>query len=298
MKQTMLALFLATVPVWGWANEGETTGLETNEKVASIPVVKSNQVATEGQGGEISTAAAKPDEGKVFGLLDIRPSISTKTGVLGSENTIEGGYQFNPNLRLTYTQWWNTTKNLSEGVYTHDGFFRLRVNNIYKSDTLSVNYQARLFLPTYSARREAGYLTGVYNQLLVSIPLSPTYTFSVATAPTFQHFSKNSHNGKVNSLFQNTAVANLDIQISKRLMLSVPIYLISTKARTVAGLAGSGEWSHLLVLWPEAAYSINDTHTVGLSLYTDNLMTPTLSKFTLDSGLSNSVLQAFWTVRI
>lgn len=302
MRKNLLLLVIALTSTWSFAEEAtESSATVEAPQVASVPRPKSTAAATgeipENTAGQ-NVAAVPTAEGKIYGLLDLRPSVSTKSGVLGSENTAEVGYQFNPNARLTFTQWWNTSKNLSEGLYTHDGFLRMRVYNIIKEGNFALNYQGRLFLPTYAARREAGFVAGLYTGLVATYKLSPTLTLSAASAPQFNHYTRAAHNGKISTGFQNTAMLNLDVQFTPKLYLSFPLYLISSRANTAAGVAGSGAWSHLLVIWPEIGYSLNSNHTIGLSYYSDALMNSKLSQFTLENGLSNGVLQAFWTITI
>ncbi len=292
----MVTVLMLFVGLSGLARAEELTESITGKKVAAVSRLKSSAGAS--IGNETIAVAPSAPQSKFFGVLDLRPSVSTKSGVLGSENTIEAGYQFDSTWRLSYAQWWNTAKNLSDGLYTHDGFFRLRGSNLYDNGVVTVSYQGRLFLPTFASRREAGFVTSVFNQLKMAVQLSPDLTLSFSTAPTYLHFSRTSFNGKANTVFQNIGMANLDIKLSNRLTLSLPLYLISSRTHSVSGLAGSGEWSHLLVVWPELAYSLNANHSVGLSYYSDNLMSPTLDRFNIAQGLNNGVLQAFWTVSL
>ena len=303
MKKQFGFLILVLVSTLSFAEEAnESTTTAEAPKVASVPRPKSTVAATAGvpqnTGGESVAALPPNSDSKIYGLLDLRPSVSTKSGVMGSENTAEAGYQFNSNARLTFTQWWNTSKNLSEGLYTHDGFFRLRLNNIVNEGNFSLNYQARLFLPTFASRRDAGFVAGFYNGLTASYKLSSVYTLSLATAPQFNYYTRAAHAGKATPGFQNVAMANLNVQFTSRLYLSFPLYMISTRMNNAPGAANSDSWSHLLVVWPELGYSLNSNHTIGLSYYSDGLMNSTLSKFTLNSGISNGVLQAFWTITI
>ncbi len=280
----------------------EVATAETDPKLkqtlAALPVTSASGVATAATPNQITAQSTATFNPKTFGLLDLRPSVATNNGQLRSENTVEAGYQFTSDTRLTYTQWWNTTKNFSEGLYAHDGFLRLRVNNIYKSGNFAVNYQARLVLPTFGARREAGYVVGIYNQLSASVDLNSTLNLTVTMAPQFNHFSRASHNGKINSALVNLGIVNLDVKLSEPLLFSFPVFFISTKSRTAAGVAGSSDWSHLVVVWPELAYTLSSHHTVGLSYYSDSLVNSSFTQLTLANAFSKGVLQAFWTMRL
>ena len=304
MKKLALVFSLMVVSLPLIAEELVKAGEEEEAIILAEPVAKNTRVAALGSSntaetapGQIEAPAPKPSEAKIFGLLDLRPSYDRGTGALRSENTIEGGYQFNKNHRLTYTQWWNTTKDLYQGVYAHDGFFRFRANNLWSSGPLSLNYQGRLFLPTFATRREAGFVGSLFNQMQLALTLSPAWSVSLSTAPTLPYYSRASHNGKANLAFENMAVASVDWTPFTPFTLSLPFYLISRKTRAAA-VPGSTDWSHLLVFWPEATYTIDANHAVGLSFYTDNLVTPTMDQFTIDKGIANGVIQAFWTVRI
>lgn len=302
IKTMVWLLLVLSVGTSAFADESVTDDsillppLEEPAKRVASKTLPSSTVSAVADGASQTTVSPSPS--KIFGFLDLRPSYAPSSGSVRSENTVEAGYEFNPEYRLTYVQWWNTTANFYEGIYAHDGFFRFRANRVAGGSKLALNYQARLFLPTFVARQQAGFVGSVFNQLQLAWTVSPEVSVSVSTAPNIPFFTRAANAGRANLAFENLAVASFDWTVFPDLMVSLPFFFISRKARTVEGARGSSDWSHLLIFWPEVSYNLTKNVTVGLSYYTDNLVSSSIDALTLDNAFANGVFQAFWSLRI
>ena len=57
---------------------------------------------------DVLETEAKPAKSRVLGRVDLRPSWTTKSGEVHSENMVEAGYLFTPDISAAYQQNFNT----------------------------------------------------------------------------------------------------------------------------------------------------------------------------------------------
>jgi hypothetical protein len=132
---TLLMALLFSVPMAGLAEDtAATTGTQTLS-------------TTQGE-----TKAVAPTS-KIIGTLDVRSEYTTKVGSLDTANYADLGYQFNPDLKVSYYQEFNTNlyKSTISGADT-DGlalssgqaYVHARVGNILKNGNLAIKYEGRV----------------------------------------------------------------------------------------------------------------------------------------------------------
>ena len=250
----------------------------------------------------VTATAPAASQGKFYGMLDVRPSLSTTGNNSFVENAVEAGYSFNSNVRLSYLAAFDN--NIADSsrpgfvVKMWNGFARMRVRNILVSDdkSLSLNYQGRIYTPNDPNEQAKGHITTLRNYLTVKKTFSPSFSMSLSEVPILHAYSKDAQNNSANkSLFENMMILDATITIAGPVSFYLPVVFNVANFRNVPGAKKSGTQSSLLFIYPELGVAINDKHTVGLSYYSSNLVKADLSAFSLGDGLKDGVVQLFWT---
>jgi hypothetical protein len=257
---------------------------------------------------QVKMALTPAPEQKILGLLDIRPSWTTKAGEWHTENTLEGGYQFDRQTRLSYVQFANTNiynpaagnpgAISGVGLALQDGFLRFKRSELWVSSDkqTSVSYQARLYTPTFGARRDAGFISFL-RQYFTWMHKAGIVDFIVSEAPAVYGYTQAGYSGTANPLLENMVVAELDIHLAKGVILSLPIIVEQFRYRSyAAGARYNNSWLNQLWAWPELDIEVTDHHTIGLAYYTDNFMRDDFSAFVPSRAVGNGVAQFIWTM--
>jgi hypothetical protein len=250
------------------------------------------------------SVTAASDDSRWYGFFELRPSYTSLNGEWHTENTAEAGYYFTKKARLYYTQWFNSniynpldeTKGLD--VYADDGLFRAKINDFLVSGDTSLSWQGRLYMPTKKTKRDAGYITGLRNYLVLTEKMSQDLSVDFSVAPTLYAYDRASFNNEANPFFLQQVSLNADYKFTEDLVLSLPLVYEGTRFRSAAGAKNDGQWGHFLYTWPELNYTINTTHTVGVSYYSGNFVTDDASAFQITKGLETGVYQAVWAVNL
>lgn len=256
-----------------------------------------------------SAVGADAPAGRVTGLLDFRPSYTSKTGELHTENTAAIGYQFNADRAIGYTQYVNS--NLYNPQASEEesglqakldvGFVNGKFKNLWQSEAkdLAFSYEARLYTPTSQSAQDAGMITTNRNYLTLKKTFNETFSLSVVELPIFHLYSRSGANGKANPFFENRVYLIADINLTSKLSLSLPLMFHQTRyANFQDGAKNNNSWGYFVYVWPEVTYAIDDTYSVGVSYYSDNLLTSDLAKFTLGDGLEQGVYQLVFTASL
>ncbi len=297
----MLSVMLALSPVVTFAVDGavEQDGTKVADAGTSASEAVMNTTAT------ASTPAAA-SESKIIGQLDIRPSYLGSAADWHTENTLEGGYQFDKNTKLSYVNYFNTNiyhavqgNVMNGGLDIQDGFLRFKRANIWSNSSgLSLNYQARAYLPTWAYRRDNGFVLGIRNYATLMQTVGDV-DFIFAEAPTVYGYGRaNANSGKANIAFTQMAILEADFHLSKSLTLSLPIIFQNDHYREAAGASNSGAWVHTLYAWPELDFEIADHQTIGFAFYTDNFVTGDLSGFTPGDAMKGATYQFIYNLAL
>ena len=269
------------------------------------------RAAEENPSSVTATAPPVASDTKIIGMLDLRPSYTSKLGEFHTENTLEAGYQFSKNFSLTYVQFVNT--NIYDartaapgqlpglGVDIQDGFFRTRVNNIWESADKNTNFsiQGRVYTPTYAPKRDAGFLTTLRTNLkLTQKVFGGAVDLIFADVPMFHAYSKAGVGKKANPIFENMVVLEADVHITKGLTLMLPFLFQHVKNRSFAGATNSGTWAMTYWVWPELDYDVNDNLTLGVAWYSGNFVKEDLSATDFAGAFKDGVAQFVVTVSL
>ena len=285
----------------------------TTEAAATAPTTSS---APSAPGSTTTTTVATPSDSKFWAFLELRPTYQRTDGKVDTEDTIELGYQFNKNTKLSYAQFLKTEllpsgSSIGQGVNLRGdgGFLRMRVNNIYVSQSKEtrLSYQGRIYTPTYPSAPSEGFVGTLYNGLALAQDFGPV-TLTVWEVPMLHAYSRNGNlsaklasdptKNSANPIFQNRVMVVADINITKSLLLSIPIIFDASKNRQFVQASNSEKWEYNLWAWPELDYTINDTHMVGLAYRTSNLVTKDMSSTNIANAFKSGVWQLVWGVTL
>jgi hypothetical protein len=274
----LVAAFLGAVPVF--------SAVPTEEGSSSI---------------QAEVPVAPKFQPRFTGLLEFRPSFITEGSEFHTENLIDIGYTFSPNFRITAQQVFNTNLSdpwevgASKQPILQQGFVRATFSNLVNIDGWTLTYEPRIYVP----QNQMDFDTKRYATLRNYFMLSKTfgaYTLTFMEIPIFHvHGSRGSvsENGRVaaNQYFENRFYIMNDFQFG-RLSVSFPILFVSKSKLDYSGV--EGDWANALWFWPEVAYALDDNIQVGAALYTESIISPDLSGFTIadrGAGLRHSVAQ-------
>lgn len=252
----------------------------------------------------LTTSAGAPRPGeKVIAGIELRPSWTSRVGEMHTEDYVQFGYQFNPNFQVFYRQ--EFTTNLYNpgsaaegmGVYAYDGTLRTKVLNLatFNRD-LALHYEARLWLPTYSVRRNAGMIVGLRQSLRLKQELGPYAAISLEEIAVPHIWSRPGNNSatapEANPAYENRVYLTVDWKPTSKVKLSVPFILTSIRYRDFQPKARNNDsWGHKVWLYPELTYAVNPNITVGLAYYSDNLVVSNFSDTTIAAGLEKGITQ-------
>lgn len=246
------------------------------------------------------------------GMIELRPTWNVAEGKLGTENTIDVGYQFTERFSMDYNQYFNT--NVSDptgavgdlGAYAHDGFLRAKLKNVWQSASkdLSLQYESRLYLPTFAARRDAGMVAALRNYFSLVMPVNSWLTVTLQEIPILYGFNRAGTYGKApgepgsaNAIFENRVYLIGTFQIAKGISFDLPIMAWATRHRDfLAGATNNSAWSYMLMMWPELDFSVDENSVLGVSFYTDNLLNGNV--FGGDGGFAKGFMQFVYRVTL
>jgi len=244
-----------------------------------------------------------PSEEKVIAAMELRPSWTSRIGEVHSEDYAQLGYQFSKTFQLFYRQ--EFTTNLFNpgasasglGLYAYDGTLRARVNDFYKpSASSSVSYEGRVWMPTYSVRRDAGMIVALRNAARIKQSLTSTVSVSLEEIAVGHVFSRSGNVGKngpeANPWYENRVYLTFEVKPTQSLKFSLPFILTSIKYRDFqAGAKNNDSWGHKVWLYPELTYAIDKHVSVGLAYYSDNLVLANFGGTTINAGLEKGITQ-------
>jgi hypothetical protein len=242
-----------------------------------------------------------PSEGKIIGLVDLRPSDVFKgEDTFRMENSAELGYRFNPKLQLTYKQeiWGNLVQpSLSaspNNFFVRDGWVDVLCDKVFVNEDQSLffTYEGRAYLPTFETRRNAGMVTAVRNYATVGKKPTGWMTVSATETPIAHFYSQDSYLGKANPVFENRFQLKAGINLTSKLSLSLPLIWQATKMRLSQGASKSGIWDNYVWINPEIFYAVDPHLVMGLGYYdVGSLMKNDLSDTQIGDGLRDGVVQ-------
>lgn len=260
------------------------------------------ETSTESAVSETGTSniiSAVPTEEKINGTIEVRPSWTSNSGEFHTENTLGAGYQFNRNFDLGYTQYIDTnlfnpgTTVSGLGPIVRDGFLNANFKNLYNNGQgFSVSYEPRVYLPTATAKRDAGMVTMLRNNFTVRQSFSPLFALTAQAIPMIHAYSQAGAAGKANPVFEQRFYLVGEFQFTDKLSAVVPLMLESTRhANYATGAKNNNAWSHKLYMYPELYYAIDSNYLLGVAYMTGDFTDPNLSGFALSKGFKYGVPQ-------
>ncbi|NBO24921.1 MAG: hypothetical protein EBU93_06790 [Chlamydiae bacterium] len=101
-----------------------------------------------------------------------------------------------------------------------------------------------------------------------------------------------------NPSFDHQFVLTQEFHPAPKYTLSLQLLYQLVSYRQFAGAANSGRWRKQMYFSPELDYEINPIHTIGLSFYTDNLVSDYGSGSTFSNGFKFGVAQLVWGINL
>lgn len=249
--------------------------------------------------------ATLPARPSVIGTVDIRPTASFKgQDSFRFENSFDLGLQLSPQSVVLYHQdYWMNLYNSQLvggadglGLIAQDGFFDWTYDNFFQNsdESLSLSYEGRLYLPTFSSRREAGMLTALRNYIILGKKISPTLRVNLIEAAILHAYDRAAHTGQANPFLENRVTVQVVWNMSEKLQLSFPVAWSVTRMRTAEGAKFSNINKNFAWINPELRYSLSPNYRLGLGYYdTTSLIRSDFSAFQIGEGLEDGVAQVF-----
>jgi hypothetical protein len=248
------------------------------------------------------TVQAPASSGQLMGMVEIRPSYTRETDEFHTENLLELGYRFSPNFRIRFQEQINT--NISdpttpnEGLHPElmQGFLGATFGNIWANNGWSLSYEPRFYIPETDRDFASKRYGTLRNYVMLSKQVTDFYTLTLMEIPILHFhgargFVSNSGAPVANQYYENRFYIMNDFTFGK-FTFEFPILFVSQSKLDFGGV--EGDWAHNLWFWPTVSYAIDNNMSVGVALYTESIVAPDLSGFTVTdkgAGLSNSVAQ-------
>lgn len=306
----LATLTVQTVSVAETSNPQRTRNGNRSTNPISQQRGRLNRIGANGSTSATLSAASGIEP--IYGYLEFRPSYTTNVGEFHTENTAEVGYKFRPNLKAGYVQFYNTNLMNSSGTTTglnlsvKDGYFYFKAKNLWESSDkhLAVNYQLRLLTPTNSVKYAAGYRNTIRNQFSASYSYNDNIKTELSYNPMFHIYTKdgafNSSTGllSANPYFDHQFSLTQEFHPGAKWTVSLQLLYQLTSYREFLGAGNSGRWRKQMYFSPELDYEINPVHTIGVSFYTDNLISDYASGTTFSNGFKFGVAQLVWGINL
>ena len=206
--------------------------------------------------------------------------------------------EFNSNI-------YDPGKNSGLGLYAYDGYFKGYTGDLWKSDSLPLTfgYEGRLYLPTYSSRRDAGMITFVRNYLRLTYKFSNSFNVVLDEIPVLHIYNQagsvTSSGATANPFFEDKIELTPNYNITQTVRLSIPIKYSATRYSTyLAGSKFNNGWGHYLYVWPEINWAFAPNMRVGLAYYSDNMVAPDFSKTTFSDGFKLGTTQMIFAASL
>lgn len=252
---------------------------------------------------EIKKSVSSPSP--FIATVDIRPTASFKgQDSFRFENSFDLGYQLSPQSMVLYHQdyWMNLYNSRlvggadGLGLIAQDGFFDWTYNNFFKNsdESLTLSYEGRLYLPTFSNRREAGMLTAIRNYIILGTKISSALNLNLIEAAIIHAYARPEHKNQANPFLENRVTVQLVWNMSEKWQLSFPVAWSVTRMRTAEGAQFSNINKNFAWVNPELRYSLSPNYRLGLGYYdTTSLIRSDFSAFQIGEGLEDGVAQVF-----
>lgn len=292
--EQLFVVFAIVLGTLAHAHEGHDHG-SNNQAVRSM--ARSSELRGTRLGG-VPVAQNTP----YASSLELRPSWKSATGWVGMENLAEVGVRVSTGFQVSYLQEFNVNLQNPSGTSSafsiHNGYLKGRLDSLLKSvdGSLSLSLDPVFYLPTDHELRQAGFVTGIRNDIRFAKRVSNSFILSATESPIFYVYSQSGTNAtgdfRANPLFENRISLTSDFLISERVTLSIPLIFAATryayyKADTISG----DRWGYSVRLYPELSYIMGNHSAVGLAFNSDSIVARDFSALTIGDGFSKSTLQ-------
>lgn len=308
---SVLAILAIAHPVFS-ADKNKTSQRATSQSKASTSAnVRFNSVKSKNTTGSTSAVLGTSGVESIYGFLEFRPSYTSVLGEAHTENTAEVGYKIAPTLKTGYVQYFSTNlmSNMSAtqglNLSANDGFLYFKAKEFWQTPDkhLSASYQFRLITPTDSNKSNAGFITSVRNQFLLTYKFNELVSLELSYHPILHAYNKagilNSKGlPQANPAFDQQVVLQPVFHPINNVTVVLPVVYQLTHFKQMSGASNSSSWKKFITFWPEIDYDINPMHTVGIAYYTDNLISEYGSGLNLSNGFKNGVAQLVWGINL
>jgi len=236
----------------------------------------------------------------ITGLLELRPTLGTRRGNIGTENSYELSWWINPKERVSFGESVFTipgadkSQNLSFG----DGFFRYQWREYKKNEIngLTATAEVRANLPLSQASRDAGLITALRSTFILAMPITPTTRFEFRETPIIYVFKGPGHESSAgpvaHPMIENRISIGPVFTLSPTLTLSTPINFSLTKYRNYAsGASHNQELLPDLAFYPELDWQATSHLYMGLAYRTEAFIIRDQIGMVLNNTAGNGSLQ-------
>jgi len=243
-----------------------------------------------------ATSAPQP----ITGLLEIRPTLGTRKGNIGTENFYELSWWVNPRERLSFGESVFTIPgpDKSQSLSMGDGFLRYQWREFKKNEVtgLTATADVRANLPLSKASRDAGLITAIRTTFTLAMPITPTTRFEFRETPIIYFFKGPGHEGSsgavAHPIIENRISIGPVFAVSPTLTLSTPINFSLTKYRNYsAGASHNKELLPDLAFNPELDWQANGNLYLGLAYRTEAFIIRDQIGMVLNNTAGNGSIQ-------
>ncbi|NBV50034.1 hypothetical protein EBR78_02300 [bacterium] len=215
------------------------------------------------------------------GIFEVRPTLATRKGSLGTENFYEISWWLKPDKRLSFGENFFTAPapNKSQSVSMGDGFLRYQARDVKKNEVtgMTVSVDVRANLPLSQASRDAGMITALRSTVLIAMPITTSVRFEFRNTPILYFFKAAGHESSAgpvaHPVVENRTSLGPVINLSQSVVLMAPLNFSLMKYRKYRpGASHEGELQPDLSFSPEVDWTINPNLYLGLAFRTESLM--------------------------
>jgi hypothetical protein len=230
----------------------------------------------------------------------MRPTLGTRKGNIGTENSYELSWWVNPKERVSFGESVFTVPgpDKSQSLSMGDGFLRYQWREFKKNEVtgLTTTAEVRANLPLSKASRDAGVITAIRSTFILAMPITPTTRFEFRETPIIYFFKGPGHESSsgpvAHPMVENRISIGPVFTLSPTLTLSTPLNFSLIKYNTYsAGASHNKELLPDLSFYPELDWQANSHLYLGLAYRTEAFIIRDQIGMVLNNTAGNGSMQ-------
>jgi hypothetical protein len=252
------------------------------------------------------------------GSVELRPTLTSLTGELHTENTVELALQLTQNTKVSYVQYFNTNlysplerKSIFRklGFAWRDAYARVKFGNLWQSADKKTSFgiQERFYIPTaeagdsYPSRIAQGMITNIRSYFSFVHKPNDFVELSLDLVPTVFISKKSGYftgtKEVANPIYEHLINQETDLKITKKLILLLPLSFRATKYKDYLDNASlSDRWGYNLSALPELDWEFVPKQNIGIAFVTDNFLKADGTGANWGSAWKQGLLQILWNM--